>query len=340
MNEHQRVEEQEVRELIAGAGPRAAVPAEDVVTIKAAAREQWQRTVERERRRRRGLRLRGGLALAASVLLAAVVGWWWSGRPTPSAPPIVASVELLSGAARVGAPGGGEPVALAAGGELVAGSLVETGRWAEGPPVAAALRLAGGESLRLAADTSVRLVSARRFELRSGALYVDSGATAAAPGVEVLTVLGTVRDIGTQFEVRLSEGDAALRVRVREGECSLEAGGDRYLAGRGEQLSLLGDGSLARARVEPWAADWDWVLAAAPSIDIEGRSLDAVLAWVARETGRQVRFADPALAQAAAAEIVVRGSAAGFTPDQTLAAVVASSGLRHEIENGAILIRR
>ncbi len=337
MNEHQRIEEREVRELLAGAGPRPVVPAEDVAAIKAAAREEWRRMAERERRRR-GLRARGGLALAASLLVAVVAGWWWSQRSVPAPAPVVASVELLSGGVRVRPPGAGEAaVALAVGGELASGALVETGGWTEGPPVGVALRLAGGESLRLTADTGVRLISERRLELRRGTLYVDSGSSAGA-GVEVVTVLGTVRDIGTQFEVRLSEGDAAMRIRVREGECALEASGERHRVSRGEQLSLLGDGSVTRARVEPYGPEWDWVLAMAPRIETEGLPLDVFLTWASRELGRDVRYADPELVRAIPG-IVVRGSTEGFTPEEALEWVLRGSDLGYELDDGSILIR-
>ncbi len=333
MNEHQTVEEQEVRDLIAGAGPRAVPPAEDMAKIKAAAREEWREMVQRERQQRRGLRLRGGLALAASVVLALAVGWWWTTRTAPVAAPVVASVELLTGSVRAG---GAE---LAVGGELAAGASVETGGWIEGAGAGAALRLDGGQSLRLAADTSVRLVSGRRLELLRGTLYIDSDATAAPDGIEVVTVLGTVRDIGTQFEVRLSEGDAAMRVRVREGLVSLEADGDSHQANPGDQLSLLGDGSVVRAKVETYGPEWDWVMATAPGIETDGRSLTTVLRWVEREMGREVRYTDSALAEKAK-EIIVSGSAKGFTPAQTLGTVVRTSDLRHEVENGTILITR
>lgn len=335
MNEHPRVEEQEIRDLIAGAGPRVEPPLEEVATIKAAAREEWREMVERERRRRRGLRVRGGLALAASVLLALVGGWWWSGRTAPSTAPVVASVELLAGTVHTD-----DAVALAVGGRLTAGASVETAGWVDGSSAGTALRLSGGQSLRLAAETRVKLLSAGRFELERGSLYIDSDSAAAGDGVEVVTALGVVRDIGTQFEVRLGEGDAALRVRVREGEVSLAADGESYRGARGDQLSLLGAGPVVRAKVEPYGPEWDWVVATAPSIETEGRTLDTVLGWVARETGRDVRYADPALAAAASdGEIVVRGSVAG-SPAQTLHLVVNASGLRYQVENGTILISR
>ncbi|MFQ5351097.1 MAG: FecR domain-containing protein, partial [Thermoanaerobaculia bacterium] len=254
-------------------------------------------------------------------------------RTVPVTAPVVASVELLTGAVHAGG------VELALGGELVAGALVETTGWAGGLPAGTALRLDGGQSLRLAADTRVRLVSARLFELERGTLYVDSDPNAAAGGVEVVTSLGTVRDIGTQFEVRLSEGAAAIRVRVREGECSLEAVGESYLAARGEQLSLHGDGSVLHAEIEPYSAEWDWVIATAPGIEIEGRSLGSFLDWVSREMGREVRYMDPQLAEAVRG-IRLSGSTASFTPDEALASVLAASNLGHRVENGSILVTR
>ena len=332
MNEQLRVEEQEVRDLIAGAGSRAAVPAEDVARIKRAARAEWREMVRSERRRRRGLRAGGGLALAAGVLLAVAVGWWWASRSAPVAPAVVASVELIAGSAR-----DGQAAELTVGSELSAGDSVETGSWADGAPNGAALRLAGGRSLRLAGDTRVRLASAGRLELERGTLYVDSDATATSGGVEVVTVLGTVREIGTQFEVRLSQGDSALRVRVREGECELRAAGNRHLAARGVQLSLLADGSMRRAEVEPYGSEWDWVAATAPGIDVEGRSLSYLLGWVSRELGREVRYADPALAESAP-EIRLHGSTEGFTPAEALEWWLRGSDLAYQLDDGTILI--
>ena len=331
MNEQQRVEQQEVRDLIAGAGPRAAPPEEDLATIRKAARVEWVEMVRREGGRRRSVRVRGYLALAAGVVLALAVGWWWLGRPAPVDAPVVATVELVAGTARLG-----DEAELATGGELRAGDTVETGGWLEGTPSGVALRLGGGQSLRLAADSRVRLSSDSRLELERGTLYVDSDA-AATSGVEVVTALGTVREIGTQFEVRLGAGETAMRLRVREGRCSLEAAGQSHLAVRGQQISRVSDGSVSTVDVEPYGPDWDWVVATAPSIEIEGLKLSEFLGWVAREIGREVRYASPQLARVAETE-TVHGTIEGLTPDKALAAVMPGTGFRHQIENGTILI--
>lgn len=331
MSEQLDVEEQRVRDLIVGAGPRAAPPAEEVTRIKQAARAEWREMVDRERRRGRGLRLRGALALAASVVAALVVGWWWASR-APVAAPVVARVELVAGAVR-----GADAGRLAVGGELRAGSAVETGGWLGGSAAGTALRLGGGQSLRLAADTRVLLVSESRLELEHGTLYVDADSTAGV--VEVVTALGTVRDVGTQFEVRLSEGGAAIRVRVREGECSLGAAGESYRAVRGEQISRLADGSITRATIEPYGPEWDWVMATAPSIAIDGRSLAEVLRWVEREMGRDVRYADADLS-AFAEGAILSGPSEGLAPVDILQAVLLANSLRHEVGNGTILVSR
>jgi hypothetical protein len=82
---------------------------------------------------------------------------------------------------------------------------------------------------------------------------------------------------------------------------------------------------------------WDWILEAAPPFELDGSTLAAFLAWVEREDGRPVRFADPAL-EARAATTILHGSAAGLRPDQALAAILPTCGLRHRIEGETFLI--
>lgn len=331
MNEQQTAEEREIRDLITAAGPRGEPAAQEVAGIKEAARREWRAMVEREGLHRRARRLRGGLTLAASALLALAVGWWWASRP-PLAGPIVAGVELATGTARTGG-----AMTLVAGAELSAGTVVETAARSGDAPAGVALRLVGGQSLRLAADSRVRLVSARRLELTRGALYIDSGPGAA--GVEVATDLGTVRDVGTQFEVRLQADAAALRLRVREGECSLEAAGAEHTAIGGEQLDRLSGDGVTRSTIAPYGAEWVWVVATAPNIRIDGRSLAAVLEEVERELGRKIRYADAELRESAATTIL-SGPAEGLPAAALLETMLLANSLDHQVDGGTILITR
>ncbi|MEE8139166.1 MAG: FecR family protein [Thermoanaerobaculia bacterium] len=333
-----------VRRLLRRAGHRPAVPAEDLARIKEAAHDEWRKLVRTERERREGFRVRGVLALAASLLLALLLGWWWTTERAPAVPDLIATVELVKGAIRAEGPANWERegrLDLSVGDVLPIGAELEIAAPGDGPSARMALRLTGGQSVRLDVDTKVRLVSSLRLELERGAVYVESGAAPLdGAAVEVLTAFGIVRDVGTQYEVRLGEGGVAgVRVRVREGTVSLRRGSESYPATRGEELTLRRDGSVIRGSVEPYGPEWAWVLAAAPSLDIEGRSLRSFLDWVSRETGWRIRFADEALEQSAA-DVLLHGTIEDLTPDQSLSVVLPGSGLSYRVQDGTLWVAR
>lgn len=186
----------EVGRLLLLAGRRPAVPKADAAIVKAAARAEWRRTVKAERRRK--LAFRGAsalLAVAAALLVVLNLDSWRRTAPVPVV--AVATLEVATGPVRTGT------VGLRPGDSVAAGSVLETG------PSRTALRLTGGASLRLDVDTRLRLDSASRLTLGRGAVYVDSGAEAGP--LAIATPLCVVSDIGTRFEVRLDEGEDALR---------------------------------------------------------------------------------------------------------------------------------
>jgi ferric-dicitrate binding protein FerR (iron transport regulator) len=331
--------EDEVQRLLAAAGHRPPLPAEDLAAIKTAAEAEWRRLVQTEHRGSRRL-VRGALAMAALLLLTLFVGLWWRAPEAPVVPDFMATVELLAGEVQlVGSPGalGDAATQMAVGMELVAGTAVETLPGDETARLA--LRLTGGESVRLAADSKMRLASPLLLELERGAVYIDTGPRANEAGaIEILTPFGIVRDIGTQYEVRLTAGeDAAVRVRVREGAVAVSHGEEIYSAAGGEELTLRRDGSIAFDTVEPHGSEWTWVLAAAPGLEIEGQTLASYLEWVARETRWSVSFTDQAL-EHSAATILLYGTIEGLTPEESLSVVLPGSGLDYRIENGSLAI--
>jgi hypothetical protein len=309
---------EETGELIRSAGRRPEIPAEDLAAIKEAAASEWRKTVAAERGRR--LRTRTAYAIAASLLVVMLGAWWWlAGKPSV-APAEIATVELSTGVVGVGD-------SLSQGDTLAAAGLV-------------ALRMAGGQSVRLEGGARLRFVSSSRLELERGAVYVDSGPSAAGDaGLEIHTPLAVVREIGTQYEVRLADEAQSVRVRVREGSVSVVRNGETHAAMRGEQLTLQRDGSVARAAVVPDGPEWLWILEAAPSLDIEGLSLASFLDWVSRETGWQVRYADEEIARSAQ-RISLHGTIEGLRPDESLGMILQGSGLDYRKDDGAVVVVR
>lgn len=323
-------EEARIRELMLSAGPRPDVPDEVLAGLRGAAEGQWRQLVEMERQRARFARRNTVLALAASLLLAVALGWWLMPEWKAQSPDLVASLELVHGTVLAD----GSHAAISE--KLAAGSVLETGGGQSG----AALRLIGGQSFRLDEGTRVKLLSASSFELERGAIYVDTHRSDKGAGVAIVTGFGVVRDIGTQFSVRLGgNGSSRLQVMVREGAVEIERGAVRHSAGAGERLTVpAGSDAVETAAIERHGPGWDWVEEVAPAISIDGARLSEYLEWVARETGRELRYADSELAQSARA-IILSGSIAGFTPEESLT-ILPASGLGHRIENGWLLIEQ
>ncbi|MDX1503434.1 MAG: FecR domain-containing protein [Thermoanaerobaculia bacterium] len=331
-----RSDETAVRELLGRAGPRPEVPPEELAAIRAVAHSEWSRRYARPVSRRSDAGVsRWALALAAGLVLAVVGLWWWKARPAPATTLAVVAALGEGGSLSVAGEEGARPAVLAEG--LPAGAEVATGA-AEGAVAALAWR--DGQSVRIAPGSRLRLVSTDRIELLAGAVYLDSGEGASGPpAIAVATRLGTVVEVGTRFATRLVERDDTLRVRVRQGRVRVEAGGERHLAGPGEELTVDGEGTLWRTAVAAFGPEWEWVERAAPGFDAEGAPLAAYLEWVSYETGLRVVYADSRLEREAGA-LELLGAPAELSPRESLAAVLPASRLSYRIESGELRIER
>lgn len=199
----------------------------------------------------------------------------------------------------------------------------------------AAIVLANGVELRLDSDTDITLDTERTMSLARGALYLDSShRTGPAETVAIAARGSVIRDVGTRYEVRLS--DQELRVRVRDGRVKIVSAFGMREADRGGQLRVTSSGILS-GRTPTSGADWDWIVRATSPPQLEGRPLPEFLAWAAREGGRPIRFADPALERANAATIVY-GALEHLTVDEALDVVLPSCGLARRTDGDVITI--
>lgn len=264
------------------------------------------------------------LALAAGVLVAALATVWWLGARSGTAPAIVERVQ--------GAVGGG----------LETGDAVPRDRWIEtGDDGIAALRLADGASLRIDRGSRLRFLSPVLVELLRGAVYVDTGAGShARRRITIATPAGAVWDIGTQFEVRLLAGNE-LAIRVREGRVETERDDRRHVAEAGQELVVHADGSATSAPLAPFGEPWSWTMEIAPELAFGDLTVGELLEWVARETGWQVRFEDPATEnEARNLEILGSPTAGDRRPDSAAQRLLPTAGLEASEQDGVLTIRR
>jgi hypothetical protein len=199
----------------------------------------------------------------------------------------------------------------------------------------AAIVLPNGVELRLDSNTAITLDTLRRMSLAHGALYLDSSNRTGPPETVAIVARGTViRDIGTRYEVRMS--DQELRVRVRDGRVEVLSAFGMREADRGGQLRVTSSEIIA-GPAPTSGADWDWIVRATPPPQLEGRPLPEFLAWAEREGGRTIRFADPAL-ERANASTVVYGAIERLTVEEALDVVLPSCGLARRTDGDVITI--
>lgn len=320
----------DLERLLKSAGLRERPPAEVEQAVRAQLHAEWTAMLRSNREQRYR---RGGFALAAG-LFAAAFGLWIAGAGTRVPPVAVGTLAVASGEVREKAGWLSGSRAMDGGDVVLAGRTLETG-----PDGRAALALPGGVSVRVDRGTRVAVVEPGVLTLVRGALYVDSGAgQARLAQLRVETTAGSVRHVGTQYELRLL--DSGVRLRVREGRVEFRSPDGAVEQGRsGEQLVIFGDGSVQRDATSRHGPSWDWVADAAPAIDLEGMTLNRFLAWTGRELGREVALA-PTLAEADLAAVVLHGSTEGLTPGEALHAVLATTSFSAELAGEEIRIAR
>lgn len=322
------MQDRDIERVLKSAGAREKPPAEIERAVRESLRAEWRTMVDE---RRGTSRRRFGLALAAGIAAAAVAAWVALPLQDESAEP-AGRIALGAQGLRVdtGFFTGWKPALP--GQSLVAGDRIKSGSTGSGE-----LTLPGGATARLDRRTRVTLASADELLLERGALYVDAGpGPAAAAELAVTTASGTVRHVGTQYEVRLIGSGVRLRVREGRVEWTSDAGAVSR-AQRGEQLTIARDGSVAREATPLYGESWAWTDAATRGIALEGLRLADFLDWVARAIGREVRYDRPET-EREAQEVVLHGSVSGLTPEQALAAVLATTRVRASVADGVIAV--
>jgi FecR protein len=311
--------ERNLKELFAKAKPRPLPPAADTEDIRRAVMAEWDAVTGP-----RKWRQRTGFAAAASVLLAVAV--WMGGGLGPSAPPpVVARVERVQGA-----------IDDAAGVRLAVASIVSVGDRLSTRTGQIALRLASGGSLRIGPRSEVVLTGVDTAELVSGVLYFDSERRRGGAEFSVTTPFGTVRDVGTQFVMRL-DGESGLDVGVRDGRVVLTTQSASDTAESGQRLVAAQDATtIRREPMATFGSDWEWAETLAPPFDIDGRTVSDFLAWFAQQTGRSVEFGSPE-AERLARETRLNGSI-DLEPMQKLSAVLALTDLVYTVERERVVI--
>jgi ferric-dicitrate binding protein FerR (iron transport regulator) len=305
-----------IEELLRQVGARDEPSAEMTAEVEAVVHAEWQAMVGERQRKRRTLTwgVAAGFVAVVAASTFALRFMTLGAGPVAMIAEVDGHVQAATASDQWSERGVGQ--------QLGVGERIQTDDRSR-----AALSLAG-LSLRMDRSTTLRVAATDRVVLEAGALYVDSPPTAdgaIARTLDVQTHAGTVRHVGTQYQVRTHADD--IEVSVREGRVTITNAAFTSNGEAGEKIRVTARGEVSRGALSPHAADWQWVTEVAPQFDINDQPLSTFLRWVARETGRKLVYAS-AEAQAAADSVKLRGSIAGLDPDTALTAVLATTQLR------------
>ena len=314
----------DIGQLIRHVGARDTVPDERYGRAKDNVQRHWERVVAEHRRGRSRPQLRL-VAVAASVIVAVVASVLYSYIREVPGPVVMASIDRVLGEVLV------DGRLASAGDSIAPDALVET---RDGSRIA--LRLAGGQSLRL--DTMSRVVvhSANDVGLDRGGLYIDTERSQIAAPVIVTTAFGQARDVGTQFQVRLD--DDVLTVGVREGLVEVTRPYREALAiDSGRVVDLDIDGGQVERDAGYDDPIWKWVETVSPDFELNGATLQQYLSWYAGQRGVDLIWSDAGSEQRAK-RIKLLGSIAGTTLEEGFEAVKRIAPFEHRFEDDALWI--
>jgi ferric-dicitrate binding protein FerR (iron transport regulator) len=315
----------DIETLLRQTGARIGPPRDVMEEVRRAVHAEWQTVAARRRSRRHTI----VFGLAASVAVAMVALAITLRSVSPSEPILVAVLERTEGTLDIRSASGGT-MPVQAGRAIVAGETVVTDATTR-----AALRIADRISVRLDSNTTLAVLARDRLELRAGTVYVDAGAERSYVPLEIVTAAGSVRHVGTQYQVHSQAG--RVTISVREGRVELARPRGAQTAHAGERLELSPNGQLTRVALSAEEdRSWAWAMQIAPPFVIQDQPLTAFLEWTARETGRTLEYASPSV-EAAARDLRLRGSIANLTPETALAAVLSTTKFERTESNDNLI---
>ena len=320
-SQHPGMTDEQIAELVGKAGSRPRAADYGLSDFKVEAEARWLGVVERRRRRKR-LRL----AVAVTALAATLASAWIGGRLWLGASPRELGMVALATEGMM-LTRAGSTVPLALGDAIAESAEVRTGE------AGGAIRLESGVEVRLDRHSSMRFEAVDRFRVESGAVFVDTDA-AVSGRLLIETDLGSIRDIGTTFQV--TARDREIAVIVRRGRVEVRRPQGRTTVDSGQRATLVPSVETVLSTAPEFGPAWDWVLAASPPFALEGADLGSYLDWLQHETGWEPEFegVDPE----AARSLILHGSLADLSPGESVALVLPSCGLAHRLDGNRLVI--
>lgn len=306
-------DEDDIGKILRAAGQRESMPEELKQSWSNHFREELATTRNSHQKRRNNW-----LAACASVLLVGLIALLV--LPGQKTEPAI-SVNAFSGNSHI-TQGNGKPLQLQRGQLLSTGNLIAT----------------QGQSflsinyrsfdVRLNAQTRLR-IDPDRLTLLSGEIYVSSTDSQLDQSIAIATPFATIRDVGTQFIVNLT--DSQVVSTVRQGSILVETKGSKTAATatafHAQRVTVDQQNHIDITETEGSGEHWEWIYQLTPTFRLEGKTVYEFLLWATRETGQALQFIDQR-AELYARTTLLRGDIPELNPATSVPMVLATTDLK------------
>lgn len=269
----------ELERLLAASAPRPRASDEVESAVRSAVQSEWENMIAERRYRHMA-----AFGIAASLLIFVLATGLFSSRAAQA--PTVGQWERVAGAVSVETADGHSAPAKP-------GSVVAAGtRLISATNAGGAILWSGQMSLRINEDTSLRVLSDGHIELEHGELYIDTRAadeSQSGPPLTIEVAGFEIQHVGTQYMVGYR--NRSVTAVVRSGSIEVTGSGPRQWAPKGQSLTRRGSDDWAQQSVATFGNAWSWAEELSPRLHVQGQPLGVILAWAAKETGREVYYA-------------------------------------------------
>lgn len=316
------VDETQLSDLLKKTGPREAPSAELSQEVKANVKLIWQQEVKKNKRMlQRRYAIAAGLVFAISSVV--LVNFFSKPEFYATVSKVVNQVEYQRQ--------GGSWYNLD-GGPVTGRVTIRTGMNSF-----ASINMNNGLNVRISENSQIELLAIDEVTANSGIVFVNTQSSL-NPGnvITISTPFGEVKDIGTQFQVKITPID--WQIQVREGQVEINDGAEQHFASKNERIAISADDSVQVTEISSDDASWEWTQEVSSAFDLEGSRLSEFLNWVGIETGKEIEYQSE-IARISAHLTILHGSVEGLKPIDSLATVLMTTDFHLvETETDSIVV--
>jgi hypothetical protein len=197
------------------------------------------------------------------------------------------------------------------------------------------VELNNGNTFRLDENSFIKIISEDKIELIRGQIYVESNENNTDNNLIIDTSMGSVRHIGTQYNIELKP--ESINISVRKGIVLVHKSDLTKEIKKGYVVSINNNGNYQQSPINSYDSKWQWTQNITKYYNIQDKTIYQYLNWVSNETGYSIIW-DSNKSEKQSKKITLSGSIKGMKPIESLEVILPTTDFKYNISHSAIHI--